>query len=694
MSLLLIMTTSMMMVQAFTNTNLNAVGIDTTTRRRRSIVQQQQLRPLRRRRSLRLSSSLRSKICADDNTDDDDYYGNGFISKILDAKRRSFRADPKQQKHKSSFSSPLLLLSKINDGKDDEGGHSDKSSTNFSSNDRSSLSLVSSLALAMSLLASPYTLVDLFSSSSSANMLVLNTRFNTPSSLSTTTTTTSSSSAAAITMQQDEYDLYYNERQGNVLKNVLLLRRSNAYGSSFLDDGSQSLSISSSLSTSSDLVPLNENQQLINDIWFAITAQYYDPTYNGMGENGWRQVRNDAITLAGENPKKLTSSQAKSVIDDMISKLNDPYTKYLPQEQYDSITSYTKGGVSGVGAGGSENDNSAGIGVQLLLSSSGGSGGGDIMVMNVVKDGPAFVGGIRSGDVIIEVDGTTVRGTTAEYVASKCRGADGTKVKLTVSNTIDGKMKKRSVILTRSNSINTKLLNSVKQSTFVSDYSGFPVGLLRIPAFTQTTTTELKQALQELLLSADERTGDNTRLSSIVIDVRGNVGGYMPAGIEAASIFLPPRAAIVAEIDSSGSGTYYMSPASSPVSPASASKKDQLTLPFLDKSIPLYIAVDSKTASAAEIFVAAMKENRRAYVVSFGDEHTFGKGRIQNIQSLGNGNGGIAVTKAKYITPSGKDIHNVGIKPNKVLSMNNPSCTTTGSDDPSSSIASCMYGII
>jgi carboxyl-terminal processing protease len=78
--------------------------------------------------------------------------------------------------------------------------------------------------------------------------------------------------------------------------------------------------------------------------------------------------------------------------------------------------------------------------------------------------------------------------------------------------------------------------------------------------------------------------------------------------------------------------------------------------------LPLYVVVNEKTASASEILTAALQDNHRAIVV--GSSPTFGKGRIQNVQGLSSGSGGgIVVTKARYITPSGRDIHMVGIEP-------------------------------
>ena len=136
-------------------------------------------------------------------------------------------------------------------------------------------------------------------------------------------------------------------------------------------------------------------------------------------------------------------------------------------------------------------------------------------------------------------------------------------------------------------------------------------------------------------------------VSAIAIDLRGNVGGYMPAGVDVAKLFLPPRARIISEVDKTGRARIY-------INDGVGSETDTTT--------PLYVVVDEKTASASEILTAALQDNKRAVVVS-GVDKTFGKGRIQNVQALSYGGSGIAVTKARYTTPNGRDIQGIGISP-------------------------------
>jgi carboxyl-terminal processing protease len=236
--------------------------------------------------------------------------------------------------------------------------------------------------------------------------------------------------------------------------------------------------------------------------------------------------------------------------------------------------------------------------------------------------------------------------SSAELVAAKCRGLPGGKVDidyLRITND-DGKRKgvemPRHVTLTR-----TKIQsnNDIQATTFQST-GGKTIGMIKVPSFTTDTVRQLVDELRRITTSSSTTPASSSPIDALVIDLRGNVGGYMPAGVDAAKLFLPARAHIIAEVGQSSSSikTY---------------DADGIGA---ELSLPLYVLVDARTASASEIFASALQDNRRAVIV--GTTNTFGKGRIQNVQPLQDGSG-IAVTRARYITPSGRDLHGVGIVP-------------------------------
>lgn len=379
----------------------------------------------------------------------------------------------------------------------------------------------------------------------------------------------------------------------------------------------------------SQAAAMTEEQVLVADVWKEVTRQYVDTTYNGLGEDGWKQKRLDAVkSVTGLSPDD--KDQVYASIRTMLSALKDPYTRFLTPDQYESLTAYARGG-------------SAGIGVSLIVDPS----SGQVVVANTVRTGPAAKGGIEAGDVITEVDGMDVtKSATAELVAAKCRGEAGTNLNIAVRHGASGKA--TPLTLTRAQ----VKVNPVEASTIV--INGKKIGLLKVSAFSQETTSQVLDELRSLKSP-----------SAIVMDLRGNAGGYMPAGVDVAKLFLPPQSTIISEVDKSGRATIYTADGAGSV----------------QTDVPLYLLVDARTASASEILTAALQDNHRATVV--GSTKTFGKGRIQNVQGLSDGSG-IAVTKAKYMTPDGRDIHGVGISPNVVSK-------TCGPEDDA---AVCLDGVL
>jgi carboxyl-terminal processing protease len=361
---------------------------------------------------------------------------------------------------------------------------------------------------------------------------------------------------------------------------------------------------------------LNENQQFISEVWQAVTSQYFDQTFNGLGENRWRAKEKDALqAVADTGPDD--DAIVEDAIKNMLSSLGDPYTRFLPREN-EVLAAYATG-ASG----------KAGIGVQLLEDPR----TKNVVVTATTASGPAASAGVQAGDVILKIDGENMEGASAEVVAAKCRGEQGEKVDIVfLRKSENGETGKESVkTLTRA-----KIkVNQVEPSIFTSP-NGKRVGLLKVPSFSTETVKEMVDGIRSV-------TNDG-KIGAIAIDLRGNVGGYLPAGIDMAKLFLPAKARIISEVDKSGAIKGY--------------DADGIGA---ETSLPVYLLVDGRTASAAEIFTAALQDNGRGIVVG---SKTFGKARIQNVKQLENGSG-VAVTRARYITPKGKDIHGVGIFPNK-----------------------------
>lgn len=399
-----------------------------------------------------------------------------------------------------------------------------------------------------------------------------------------------------------------------------------------LDTSSSTVPATIQFTRSEALAALTENQQEVSDVWFAVSAQFFDPTYNGLGEDGWRQKRSEAVEAVAEYGPDDKEEVVK-IIQAMLTSLDDPYTRFLPREKYEALSAIARGGSNG------------GIGVQLLLEPR----DNKVVVMGTIDGGPAKSAGIRRGDEIVEIDGESMEGSSAEVVAAKCKGEIGSKINILIRH----QERKSTDLYSLTRSL--VKVNPVEASSFVSSSTNQNVGLLKVSSFSQETAGQMIDAIRSVKSMGAE---------VIVVDLRGNVGGYMPAGVDAAKLFLPARAHVIAEVNRAGSFTGY--------------DADGIGA---DTSTPLYLLVDSRTASAAEIFTAALQDNRRALVV--GTTKTFGKGRIQNVQSLQDGSA-VAVTRAKYLTPSGRDLHGIGITPNK-----EPKAC-----EPEDSAATCLVDIV
>jgi carboxyl-terminal processing protease len=233
-------------------------------------------------------------------------------------------------------------------------------------------------------------------------------------------------------------------------------------------------------------------------------------------------------------------------------------------------------------------------------------------------------GGIRKGDTFLEVDGVKFNDgkSTPDDVAARLRGPIESKVGIVMER--DGKV--LDFILTR------RPITITSVRSYMSKTGSGKVGVIRIKSFSGTTAERVKEALVDLKGKGAE---------SFVLDVRGNPGGLLPGGVDTAAIFLEANKPVVFVVDKKGV------------------KDDQLT--YQDGSVleePLAIVVNGNTASAAEVMVAALKENQRATIVG---EQTFGKGIIQTIRQLGYENGGVAVTVARYETPLHNNINKQGI---------------------------------
>ncbi len=257
----------------------------------------------------------------------------------------------------------------------------------------------------------------------------------------------------------------------------------------------------------------------------------------------------------------------------------------------------------------------AGVGMTIIEQ------GDYVKVVEPFEGSPALAAGLRAGDIIMAVNGIDVKGKPIPAVAALIRGEIGTTVKLTIVRDAEAEPLIFNVVRGR----------IVVKSVGYQRVSG--VDVIKISEFASNTAKQLEDVLIELAV------GDK-----IIIDLRNNPGGYLDQVVEAANLFL-------AKGDKICSVEY-------------RNYQDQIFESGDDGlTADLVVLVNGDSASASELFAAAMQDNGRAIIVG---QTTYGKGTVQAVYNLADGSA-LKLTIAKYATPSGKFIHGSGVTPDVVV---------------------------
>ena len=313
----------------------------------------------------------------------------------------------------------------------------------------------------------------------------------------------------------------------------------------------------------------------------------------------WQAVRKEYLNKSYTDEKEAYKS-----IREMLKKLEDPYTRFMNPEEFKSLQVDTSGELTGIGITISQDEKTK----QLL-------------VIAPIEDTPAFRAGILAKDIILEIDGKKTKGMDTNDAVSLIRGKAGTRVKLTILR--NGRKKQFNIQRARIE------IHPVRYSEKKTPSGN--IGYIRLNQFSANASKEMKDAIKNL---------ESKKVSGYILDLRGNPGGLLYASIEIAQMWMN-KGTIVFTIDRQGTQDKQVANGSA------------LT------NKPLVILVDKGSASASEILSGALQDNKRAILVG---NKTFGKGLVQSVQPLKSGSG-LAVTIAKYHTPSGKDINKHGIDP-------------------------------
>ncbi|MBM6616301.1 S41 family peptidase [Bacillus suaedaesalsae] len=302
----------------------------------------------------------------------------------------------------------------------------------------------------------------------------------------------------------------------------------------------------------------------------------------------------------------------EGAIEGMIGKLKDPYSVYMDKETADQFSSNLESSFEGIGAEVSMVD-------------------GKVTIVAPFKDSPAEKAGLKPNDQVVKVDGESIEGLDLYEAVLKIRGEKGSTVKLDIMR--PGVNEVMTIPVVRDEIPLETVYPEMKK------VDGKNVGYIEVTSFSEDTAQDFEKAVKDL---------EDKGMKGLVIDVRGNPGGYLESVEQMLKLFIPKDKPYVQIEDRKGEKQRYFS---------SITEK---------KPYPITVLIDEGSASASEIMAAAMKEAGGYELVG---KKSFGKGTVQNAVPMGDGSN-IKLTFFKWLTSDGNWIHEKGVEP--TIPVNQP----------------------
>ncbi len=298
----------------------------------------------------------------------------------------------------------------------------------------------------------------------------------------------------------------------------------------------------------------------------------------------------------------------KTLIENAITGLLgelDPHSAFLKKDSYRDLQEHTSGEFGG-------------IGIEVGMED------GFIKVISPIDDTPASRAGIEAGDLIIKLNNSAVQGMNLEEALEMMRGAKGSPLTLTIAR----ENRNKPLVITVLRDIIK--ITSVRHKTLDEDF-----GYIRIAQFQANTGEEFRRSIKALLKASSP-------LKGLVLDLRNNPGGLLPASVEVADAMLDGGLVVYTEGRAESANTRF------------SAKAGELL-----NDTPLVILINGGSASASEIVAGAIQDHHRGVIMG---TSSFGKGSVQNILPLSDGRA-IKLTTARYFTPSGRSIQAEGVQP-------------------------------
>ena len=314
-------------------------------------------------------------------------------------------------------------------------------------------------------------------------------------------------------------------------------------------------------------------------------------------------------------------------ISGMLSNL-DPHSAYLDADSFKDLQVSTQGEFGG-------------LGIEVGMED------GFVKVVAPIDDTPAFRAGVKSGDLIVKLDDTPVKGMTLNDAVKRMRGKPKTQITLTIAR--KGETKPLVLTLTR---------EKIKVQSVKSKLVEPGIGYLRISQFQEETTADVVKHLEKLYKDKDAKDG----LRGLVLDLRNDPGGLLHGAVGVSATFLPEKALVVSTDGRTEDAKRRF--LASPEDYQRGRAEDVLKgLPPAVKTVPMVVLVNGGSASASEIVAGALQDHKRAVILG---TQTFGKASVQTILPLSN-NTAIKLTTARYYTPSGSSLQAKGITPDVIV---------------------------